>query len=110
MQFPGGYKPSGTFAPGAYISAVHWGNYNINVFAVNDQNTLVRTSWASSWKGTTSLQAVITGAPIASIHVTSMADWIRAYTQPSGQLISELGSNDNGASFVTMQSTIPVDR
>ncbi|EAQ84487.1 predicted protein [Chaetomium globosum CBS 148.51] len=108
----GGYNPSGTFAPGAYISAVHWGDYNINVFAVNDQNTVVRTAWtkAGSWQGTTALQTVITDAPVASIHVPTMADWIRAYTQPSGQLISELGSNDGGASFVTMQSTIPVDR
>ncbi|KAH6617482.1 hypothetical protein F5144DRAFT_551927 [Chaetomium tenue] len=107
----GGYEPSGTFAPGASISAVHWGDYNINVFAVSDQNTLVRTAWAkdTSWKRTEELQHVITGAPIASLHVPSTDDWIRAYTQPSGQLISELGSDDAGDSFVTMQSTIPVD-
>lgn len=108
----GGYNPTGTFAPGAYISAVHWGDYNINVFAVDDRNTLVKTPWtkAASWQSTVALQTVITSAPIASIKVTTQATWIRVYTQPSGQLISELGSNDDGASFITMQSTIPVDR
>ncbi|KAH6854052.1 hypothetical protein B0I37DRAFT_349422 [Chaetomium sp. MPI-CAGE-AT-0009] len=107
----GGYKPTGTFAPGAYISAVHWGDYNINVFAVNDQNTLVRTPWAkaTSWQPTVPLKTVITSAPIASIKVAAMATWIRVYTQPSGQLISEEGSNDDGASFVTMQSSLPID-
>lgn len=111
LRFSGGYNPTGTFAPGAYISAVHWGDYNINVFAVDDRNTLVKTPWtkAASWQSTVALQTVITSAPIASIKVTTQATWIRVYTQPSGQLISELGSNDDGASFITMQSTIPVD-
>ncbi|KAK3293090.1 uncharacterized protein B0H64DRAFT_205901 [Chaetomium fimeti] len=108
----GGYKPAGNFPPGAYISAVHWGDYNINVFAVADGNTLVKTPWtkAAAWQSTVPVETVIPNAPIASVKVATMPTWIRVYTQPSGQLISELGSNDDGVSFITMQSSIPVDR
>jgi hypothetical protein len=107
----GGYNPTGTFAPGADIAAVHWGDYNICVLAVTDANVLVEQRWIKnqSWQETSRVAPVITNAPVVAIHVPSTNSWVRAYTQAGGQIISEQGSDDGGQGWITMQDAIPVE-
>lgn len=108
----GGYKPEGVFPPLAGLSAVHFGDYHIRVYAINENNELLQTRWDkdSGWGKTEPLYRGITFSSVASIHLRVNDDWLRVYVQPSGQTISELGSNDGGESYITTQDSIPVDR
>ena len=64
----GEFKASGTFRPGAAISAVIIGNQKIRVYAVNDENELVETAWNEhAWGPTTALTKTATDSGLAAI-------------------------------------------
>ncbi|KAL7267155.1 hypothetical protein RUND412_010269 [Rhizina undulata] len=39
------YNPTGTFRPGASVSAVAWGQKEIRVYSINEQNELIQTAF-----------------------------------------------------------------
>jgi hypothetical protein len=64
----GAFKASGTFRPGAAISAVIIGNQQIRVYAINDNNELVETAWNETvWEPTTALTKTASDSRLAAI-------------------------------------------
>ena len=64
----GGFKASGTFRPGAAISAVIIGNHKIRVYAINSNNELVETAWNESrWEPTTAITKTATNSRLSAI-------------------------------------------
>jgi len=107
----GGFTSQGTYAPGAYVSAVVWNNIEIRVVAINDANKMTVTSYtANAWKETTELQIAITNSAVAAITLPTTKDSIRVYYQPAGKLVGEKGSNNGGIDWLDMEEEIPVER
>jgi hypothetical protein len=106
----GGFTSQGTYAPGAYVSAIVWGDIEIRVAAINDANTMTVTSYTSNtWQKTAEIQKVIINSAVAATTLPSMNESLRIYCQPAGGLISEKGSDNGGIDWITMQEQIPVD-
>ena len=65
----GAFKASGTYRPGASISAIIIGDGQIRVYAVNDDNELVETAYSSeAWGPTNALTKTATDSGLAAIH------------------------------------------
>ncbi|KAI5810735.1 hypothetical protein BZA77DRAFT_163126 [Pyronema omphalodes] len=106
----GGYAPTGTFTPGAGISAAVYSqgdNSDLRVMSVSDDNRLRVTTFTNKgWAGTKNLTSTITGSDVAAIVVAGTKTWTRAYYQAEGGKIAEYGSND-GQNWSLMQTSIP---
>jgi hypothetical protein len=64
----GAFRASGTFRPGAAISAVILGDLLIRVYAVNDDNDLVETAYnVTAWGQTIALTKTATDSGLAAI-------------------------------------------
>jgi hypothetical protein len=84
-----------------------WGNIEIRVLAVTQDNCMsVTSNTNSNWTGTTMMASTITNSALVAVMVAGTANSLRLYYQPSGAQISEYGS-DNGQSWIQMAQLIP---
>ncbi|KAL7265850.1 hypothetical protein RUND412_011622 [Rhizina undulata] len=94
----GGYNPTGTFRPGASISAVAWGSTEIRVFAVNEDNELLQTAYqGNKWTGTVTLTTTVTDSGVAAIQWPNVQ--IRVYHQRTAINLKEWSWN--GSAWVS---------